>query len=304
MAIQIRTVMLIGAGGNLGPPVLGEFLKSSFDITVLARESSTSAYPTNTKVVKSNFSAYSLTGIFKGQDAVISIVGPSAFTEQKKIVDAAIAAGVKIFIPSEYGSDTKNPKVLEIAPVLAGKRKLVEYLEQQQDKITWTALIPGLFADWGITHGFLQYDIPSKSAIVWDDGDVPVSQSTQQQVGRALVAILKHPSETANQYVYTSSYTVTANEILTALEKVTGSKWKVEKINLERALCAAKERVAKGEVDLEVIRDLIRAACFTKEAYCDFRKLSWNDRLGLKEESLEDVIKGLNRSNACGKMVE
>ncbi|KKZ68496.1 hypothetical protein EMCG_05855 [[Emmonsia] crescens] len=293
MATQIKTVMLIGAGGNLGPPVLDEFLKSTFDITVLAREASTSIYPTNTKVVKSDFSAHSLTEIFKDQDAVISIVGPSAFAEQKKIVDAAIAAGVKIFIPSEYGNDTKNPKVLEIAPLLAGKRALVEYLESQQDKITWTALITGPFADWGITHHFLQYDILRKSAIVWDDGNVPVSQSTQQQVGRALVAILEHPSETANHYVYVSSYTVTANEILTALEKATGSKWKVENINLEQTLSEAKEKVSKGEIDLGVTRDLIRAACYTKEAYCDFRKFLWNDRLGLKEEGLEVVIKRL-----------
>ncbi|KLJ09125.1 hypothetical protein EMPG_15450 [Blastomyces silverae] len=293
MATHIKTVMLIGAGGNLGPLVLAEFLKSTFDITVLAREASTSTYPKNITIAKSDFSASSLTEIFKGQDALISIVGPSAFADQKKIVDAAIAAGVKIFIPSEYGSDTRNPEVLKIAPILAGKRTLVEYLESQQDRITWTALIPGLFADWGITHGFLQYDIPSKSALVWDDGNVPVSMSTQPQVGRALVAILENPSATANQYVYVSSYTVTANEMVTALEKATGSKWNVRKIDLEQSLSEAKENLSRGQTGLDVIRDLIRAACYSQEAYCDFRKFLWNDRLGLKEESLEVVIKGL-----------
>lgn len=120
-----------------------------------------------------------------------------------------------------------------------------------------------------------------------------MSQSTQQQVGRALVAILEHPSETASQYVYVSSYTVTANEILTALEKATGSKWKVENINLEQTLSEAKEKFSKGEIDLGATRDLIRAACYTKEAYCDFRKFLWNDRLGLKEEGLEVVIRRL-----------
>ncbi|PGH14486.1 hypothetical protein AJ79_02979 [Helicocarpus griseus UAMH5409] len=293
MTSGIKNVILIGAGGNLGPAVLAEFLNSNFDVTVLARETSTSTYPAGTKVTRSDFSAQSLTEVFKGQDAVISIVGPTGFAEQNKFVDAAIAAGVKVFIPSEYGSDTKNPEVLKIAPVLAGKRTLVEYLETQQDKISWMVVIAGPFADWGIQNEFLQYDIPSKSAVIWDDGDVPVTQSTLSQIGRALVAILGHPSETANQYVYISSYTATANEIVAAFEKATGVKWDVQTISLEQTLAAAKEKFSKGEINHDVIMDLIRAACYSKEGYCDIRKNLWNGRLGLKEEGLEAVIKGL-----------
>ncbi|KAK2731798.1 hypothetical protein FQN55_004455 [Onygenales sp. PD_40] len=293
MTSQIESVTLIGAGGNLGPSILAEFIKSSFQVTVLARETSTATYPPGVKVVKSDFSPISLTNNFTDQDAVVSIVGPEGFDDQRKVVDAAIAAGVKWFIPSEFGSDTNNPKVLEIAVMLAGKRKLVEYLETQQDKISWTVVIPGPFADWGIEHGFLQYDIPNKTAVIWDEGDVPVTQSTLAQIGRATVAVLEHPSETANQYVYISSYTATANDILAALESATGSKWNVQKVDLQEKLAEERVKAKQGEMVHETVRNIIRAACYSKEGYCDFRENLWNDRLGLKEESLEAVIQGL-----------
>ncbi|EGE79382.2 hypothetical protein BDDG_02321 [Blastomyces dermatitidis ATCC 18188] len=70
-----------------------------------------------------------------------------------------------------------------------------------------------------------------------------MSMLTQPQVGRALVAILEHPSATANQYVYVSSYTVTASEMVTVLEKATGSKWNARKIDPKQTLSEANEKL-------------------------------------------------------------
>lgn len=41
-----------------------------------------------------------------GQDAVVSMITITALAEQQKVANAAIAAGVKLFLPSEFGSDT------------------------------------------------------------------------------------------------------------------------------------------------------------------------------------------------------
>ena len=60
-------------------------------------------------MIRANYdSAKSLKAAFQGQDAVISLVGGTALGDQNKLIDAAIAAGVKRFLPSEYGSDTTN----------------------------------------------------------------------------------------------------------------------------------------------------------------------------------------------------
>jgi hypothetical protein len=141
------------AGGNLGPSILTPFLASPFKITVLTRPTSKSTFPASATVIKTDYSPSSLASAFKDQDAVISIVGNEGFADQAKIIDAAIAAGVKRFIPSEFGSDTANPTVREIVPVFNGKKQVVDYLKTKESAtFSWTAFITGPFFDWVCTH--------------------------------------------------------------------------------------------------------------------------------------------------------
>lgn len=63
-----------------------------------------------------------LVSAFKGQDAVVSTVGAPALGDQIKLINAAIEAGVKYFIPSEFGGNTLNEKTAKLA--VFGKRSL------------------------------------------------------------------------------------------------------------------------------------------------------------------------------------
>jgi hypothetical protein len=114
---------------------------------VLSRPSSSNTFPSSIKVVRSDYSPDSLQAAFAGQDAVISMVNGPGFSEQLKLVDAAIAAGVRRFIPSEYGCNTADERVRNMVPVFVGKRKVVDYLISREDEISWTAVISGLLAD-------------------------------------------------------------------------------------------------------------------------------------------------------------
>jgi uncharacterized protein YbjT (DUF2867 family) len=137
------------AGGNLGPSILDEFLKSAFNVTVFSRPESKSTFPEAVKVVRTDYSPADLEAKFKGQDAVISIVGNTGFQDQQKIIDAAIKAGVKRFIPSEFGSNTADKRVCDIVPVFNAKRAVAEYLQSKEsDGISWTGVITGPFFDW------------------------------------------------------------------------------------------------------------------------------------------------------------
>jgi hypothetical protein len=42
-------------------------------------------------------------------DAIVSVVGSLALPSQLSYIDAALKAGVKRFIPSEFGCDTQAP---------------------------------------------------------------------------------------------------------------------------------------------------------------------------------------------------
>lgn len=85
---------------------------------------------------------------FKGQGVVISVVGLGGFTDQKKFIDAAISAGVKRFIPSEFSANTLSPAVVQLLPVFDQKKEVLNYLKTKEASgLTWTAIWTALFFD-------------------------------------------------------------------------------------------------------------------------------------------------------------
>lgn len=89
-----------------------------------------------------------LVAAFKGQDAVISTITTAAANGQKPLIDAAIAAGVRRFIPSEFGNDLRATEAVKLVPFFEDKVETLNYLKARQDKIEWTAIPNGAFYDW------------------------------------------------------------------------------------------------------------------------------------------------------------
>lgn len=90
-----------------------------------------------------------LLAAFSGQDAVVLTISPNDIGQIKLLIDGAIKAGVKRFIPSEFGSDTSDHKVVERVPLFAGKEEIVKYLQSKEPSgLSWTAIINGAFFDW------------------------------------------------------------------------------------------------------------------------------------------------------------
>lgn len=87
--------------------------------------------------------------MFKDQDAVVSLISTADVSQQETIIDAAVAAGVKRFLPSEFGSDTSVENLAGIAPLLAPKQEVVRYLRTKEPAgLSWTALCSGSWIDW------------------------------------------------------------------------------------------------------------------------------------------------------------
>ena len=150
MSSSIKNVIFVGAGGHLGPSILAVFdADPQFTVSVLARQSSKSVFPSHIKVhrVADNYPEVELLQAFKGQDAIVSTIATAEAFKQQAIIDAAIKAGVKRFVPSEFGSDTLIDKAVAILPqYFEGKTKTVEYLKsKEKDGLTWTAFVTGPF---------------------------------------------------------------------------------------------------------------------------------------------------------------
>jgi len=131
-----------------------ELIAAGFTVTALTREGSASTLPKvdGLTVQKVDYASFdSLWEAFTGQDAVVSVVATAAIGVQNVAVDAAVAAGVKRFIPSEFGVNTRKTQGLPIGKILAGKVGLVDYLDEkarENEGFSWTGLSTGLFFDW------------------------------------------------------------------------------------------------------------------------------------------------------------
>ncbi len=101
------------------------------------------------KVDVTSFDA--LTDVLKGQDAVVSTITTGAVNNQRLIIDAAVAARVKRFLPSEFGLDTQRARGTKAGNVMKPKVECVNYLielSEKYDWFTWTSLSTGSFFDW------------------------------------------------------------------------------------------------------------------------------------------------------------
>ncbi|KAL4790577.1 hypothetical protein BDV19DRAFT_393951 [Aspergillus venezuelensis] len=294
MSSQLKNIAIIGGSGNIGQIILKGLLSASaFNITALTRTSSIATFPAGVTVRRSDFSNADLQATFKGQDAVISVVGATGFAEQKKLIDAAIAAGVSRFLPSEFSADTLNETVLNLLPLFWQKKEVLDYLKKKESKsFSWTGVASSGLFDWGIANGFFQFDIASRTATIWDDGNKNFTLTNEKQLGDAVVSVLKNPEITANRYLYISSVETSQNEILAALEKATSCKWTLHHTTTEQQVTEGSKKLQAG--DFEGALQLVRAIPYgttpgLDSNYAKDRMLA-NDLLGLKEESVQETI--------------
>ncbi|RSL92346.1 hypothetical protein CEP52_013860 [Fusarium oligoseptatum] len=293
---SINNVLVLGAGGNVGRSTIQAMLDENFTVTGLTRNTSEATLPAEVKHVKSDYSEASLIELFRSQDAIVStvasIIPGDALAIQKTIANAAIEAGVKVFVPSEYGVDTSDPAASTYIPFLKDKIDTVEYLKTQQDKISWTAVISGSMFDWGLNiPGFGGLNVPARTATIFDGGDIPYEATNLDQVGRAIAKSLKNPEATKNQYVYVNSFTVTQNEVVRALERATGEKFEISHGTVDGLWQDGVAQVKDGQ--LMGTLAMIAGAIYGKGGLAHFSvtKGLWNAKLGLPQEDLDEFLK-------------
>ncbi|KAI1652571.1 NAD(P)-binding protein [Daldinia decipiens] len=294
MADSIKNVVIVGASGNLGKEVLQELLKAGFKVTAFAREESTATFPAEVATKKVNYqSVESLTAALQGQDAVVSTIATVAIGSQVPLVDAAIAAKVKRFIPSEFGINTRTVEGTPIGKILQGKVQALDYIiskSQENPWFTWTGVSNGIFFDWGLKYGTVGFNKDTKTATIHDSGDEPVQASNLAFIGKAIAAILSQPEKTANQYLTIASFNPSQNQILKIVEEETGEKWKVEHVSTAELEKIGLEKLSKGDYSAfsNFLRSHIYADGVGRAVLGDKNAIGL---LGLQEEDLAATVK-------------
>lgn len=136
----------------MGPSILKALdADPTFVVSVLARQSSTSSYPSHVTVhrVDDSYPEGEVSKAFKGQDAVICALNLANIAQQLRFIDIAVRTGVKWFIPAEFGGNKEGARNGEPIPLHETKELVHEHLiKNEQNGLSWTAIATGPFIDW------------------------------------------------------------------------------------------------------------------------------------------------------------
>lgn len=236
----------------------------------------------------------SLTSALAGQEVVVNTLGVGQIPREVhlRLVDAAVAAKVQRFIPSEFGGNTTNPRAVQL-PVYADKVAVQKHLQKasnSNDTFSYTLPNTGPFLDRGLKTKFiLNHAAPEVE--LNDGGDQKFSATTLAGVGQAVSGIIRNPKATRNQAVYVSEADVSQKGLL----ELSGKQLATKTVSTAELEQEAYDELGKPNPNPAVFAfNFLRRAIFGE----DFGGLVpaeelWNDLLGvrpLSDGEIRDIV--------------
>jgi hypothetical protein len=237
----------------------------------------------------------SLASALQGQDAVVSTIGSLAIESQKILIDAAVAIGVKRFIPSEFGSCTTNPELQKL-PLYSSLASIRQYLAgyAKAGVLSYTVLACGSFLDILLkTPSLLDFD--KHTAVLIDGGDNRLSATSLDKIGKAIAGILENPDKTRNRTVHVSEVILTQNMLLKISKEVKPDReWNLSTVQSSTMLQESLDAFALGDFGMPAILKLAVATAFAGDRYGSAYDETDNELLGI-DVMAQDGLKALVR---------
>ncbi|KAJ1943485.1 hypothetical protein FBU59_002898, partial [Linderina macrospora] len=224
-------IAVAGVTGTLGTFFVKELQKysSEFSVTVLTRKESEES----TRAKFASYPQFSIRGVdYKDEgnlvDAladhtvVLSLVGHGGVNDQLQLISAAEKAKVEYFLPSEFGADFDKPGNEQVVALYAPKRAIRRALEESTLKYTF--IVTGCFADWFLMP-FYKWDLVNRTVEIPGDGTTKSSFTSRLDIARYTVAVLRRLGKFDNQIVRIASHTLSFNDWVELVEKVSGQKY-------------------------------------------------------------------------------
>jgi uncharacterized protein YbjT (DUF2867 family) len=224
----MKKILLAGPTGNLGPHLAKEMIAEGMEVFALVRpqtiENTGKVGPLKAMgvhLVPGDLNdPASLDSACQGMDAVVSALGGGQLMQQTDLLNAAVKAGVKRFIPSEFGVDpyASGPGVCDLFDAKATIQQKVK-----ESGIDYTMIYTNCFLEfWGSGLGQIANNPSSGEVMVYGDGNVPASMVALPDIARFTTAMITDPSM-ANKEVRITANVMTQEELISLWEKLTGS---------------------------------------------------------------------------------
>ncbi len=302
-----NTIAVAGATGDLGERIVRALVDRGADVRVLVRSSSNNVKITEYEkmgvyVVKLKaWTLTELTPACQGVSCVVSALSglrETVVDAQKILLDAAVAAGVPRFIPSDYSLDfTQLPagrnRNLDL------RREFHTYLDQAP--IAATTVFNGPFADM-VTGQMPIILFKLNRVLVWGNADQRIDFTTKDDTAAFTASAAL--DATTPRYLHIAGDQLSIRELTGVVSQVTGEKYKLLPLGGLGALSTLigiARFVAPGAQDtypawqgMQYLRDMLdgrgKAATLDNDRYPNMR---WHT---VKDVLTEFVANGAHRS--------
>ncbi|PVF92532.1 NAD(P)-binding protein [Serendipita vermifera] len=294
--MSYQNVVVVGPGGKVGHTIVQALVASNFSVTVLARPTSSYVPPPNLNTVKvvkvSSDDHVKLVETFKDQDAVVLAIDghQDVLNASKVYVDAAIEAGVKTVIPSDYGSPFKP----QFAMAYSGKAAVANYLAEKakEGKINYITIKAGVL--WGMPLDMAyMIDVKSRKATLYDSGEQKFHSTTLPSIGKAVAGVLSSPAEYLNKDVFIHDFYTSQAELLNVVQAEVGETFETQSVDMtamgEKSIAGLKA----GDYSPPTFYGLVKSAAWGKEGAADWDPKDSSAALGLGQLDLKEEVKKL-----------
>lgn len=293
--MAFTNVAVVGAGSGVGKALVEELLSSSepiFQITVLARESSTYTSPSSrVNVVKHDLTDQKgMVEHLRGIDAVILTQGvdSSFVATSTAIIEAAIDAGVKMVMPSDFGGKDTPIFIQATAHKVPVRAFLAEKVNE--GKITHTTIKNGAFFSMPLKLGY-GIDYEAKKATLFDEGTQKFHTTTSSTIAYAIGNVLRSPAQFSNKTLYIHDFYTTQREMIFIIEAIVGESFSKTTLDLAGVGKQSMEGLKRGERTPQNISGTLRYAVWGEEGSSDWDNDDDSDALGLPKKDLRDELK-------------
>jgi uncharacterized protein YbjT (DUF2867 family) len=251
------TIIILGATGILGAPTIRALTSETFihkyslPIRVITRspdkikkEIPAAADPAIIKFVSADVVTGSgIAEAFDGIDVVINLLGVGSF-DHNKIADAAAAAKVKLYIPSQFGTDTELAGPYK--PIFVAKTEYINHIKSLGLK--YTDIITGPFAEYMFTVPDLSgVNSPEPGKLqYYGDFDLKIGVTAVADIGKTIASVVSKDPATIPSKIRIYSGMVSPRIIMQLYKQVTGQELEPVGLPLEIVKEPALKVAQKG----------------------------------------------------------
>lgn len=294
-----KIILVAGATGNLGYKIVNALLKKDVLVRAFVRTKSKQEdidklEQLSAEIIKADWNnEAALKQACEGVSCVVSALAglhDVIIDAQSKLLDAAIAAGVPRFIPSDFSTDiTQIPKGENRNFDL--RKDFHEYLDKKE--IKYTSIYNGAFADI-LAYNTPVFNVKEKTiAYYGNKADWKIDFTTMDETAAFTAEVAL--DDAAPQKLYIASFQVSANDLVDLSEKLKGEKFELKQSGSLEELSAynKRERAAHPEGENQLYASWQQSQYVHSMFTAHHPKLD-NDRYkGLTWTDAETIIKHL-----------